>query len=44
VRHFLLLLFLVTLLSLLLAFWAYQWLAWHARDRVKLGEKPNYTH
>jgi cellulose synthase (UDP-forming) len=43
-RHFLLLLFLVTALSLLLGFWVYQWLAWRAHERVKIGEKTDSSH
>jgi cellulose synthase (UDP-forming) len=37
-RHYLLLLLVVTALSLLAAFWAYQWLSWHAHERLKLAE------
>jgi cellulose synthase (UDP-forming) len=37
-RHFLLLLFVVTALSFLAAFWAYEWMSWHARERLKLAQ------
>ena len=37
-QHFLLLLLTVTALSLLAAFYAYEWMAWHARERLKSAE------
>jgi hypothetical protein len=41
-RHYLLLLIVVTLLSLLAAFWGYGWLSWHAQERLKLAQR-GYT-
>jgi cellulose synthase (UDP-forming) len=38
-QYFLLLLVLVALLSLLLAWYIYQWMAWHAQERVRLRSK-----
>ena len=38
-QHFLLLLILVALLSLLLAYYAYDWMAWHAQQRLKPPNK-----
>jgi len=40
-RHFLLLLFAVTALSFLAAFWVYGWMSWHARERLKLANQGN---
>ena len=40
-RHYLLLLLVVTLLSLLAALWAYGWLSWHAQERLALAEQDN---
>jgi cellulose synthase (UDP-forming) len=37
-HNFLLLLFVVTALSFLVAYWAYGWLKWHAHERLKLAE------
>jgi cellulose synthase (UDP-forming) len=37
-RNFLLLLFVVTALSLLVAYWVYGWLKWHTHERLKLAE------
>jgi cellulose synthase (UDP-forming) len=37
-RYFLLLLLLVTDLSFVLAYYMYDWMRWHARDRLKLAE------
>jgi cellulose synthase (UDP-forming) len=37
-RHFLLLFFAVTLLSLVLGRWAYGWMNWRARERLELAE------
>ncbi len=40
-RHFLLLLFAVTALSFLAAFWVYGWMSWHARERLRLANPEN---
>jgi type IV secretory pathway TraG/TraD family ATPase VirD4 len=37
-QYFLLLLFVVSALSFLAAYYAYGWMAWHARERLKLVE------
>ena len=37
-RYFLLLLLAMTALILLVAYWAYGWMAWHAHQRLKLAE------
>ena len=37
-QYFLLLLFVVSALSFLAAYYAYGWMAWHARERLKLAE------
>jgi cellulose synthase (UDP-forming) len=37
-RHFLLLLFVVSALSFMVAFWVYGWMSWHARERLRLTQ------
>jgi len=37
-RNFLVLLFAVTALSFLVAFWTYNWLKWHTHERLKLAK------
>ena len=39
-KNFLLLLLAATALSLLVGYWAYGWLSWHAHERLKLADKP----
>jgi hypothetical protein len=40
-QHFLLLLLAVTAFSLLVGYWIYGWMAWHARVRLMLAERLN---
>jgi len=43
-QHFLLLLFVVTLLSFLVAYWVYGWMSFHAHERLRLAQSVKYPN